>query len=145
MRCAPCANACPIIPASTRKSACSIRSTLRPIEQLDPIAQARLFGRYGVDTPELLNAAKADELHPIGTSPALWAELRWAARSEGVVHLDDLLLRRVRLGLIAPQGGLPLMDRIRAIAQPELGWDDERWHVEAMNYSRLWKESYSIH
>ncbi|HZY42840.1 MAG TPA: glycerol-3-phosphate dehydrogenase/oxidase [Anaerolineae bacterium] len=116
-----------------------------PIEQLDPIAQTRLFGRYGVDTPDLINAAKADELQPIGTSPALWAELRWAARSEGVVHLDDLLLRRVRLGIIAPQGGLPLMDRIRSIAQPELGWDDERWHVEAMNYSRLWRESYSIH
>ena len=62
-----------------------------------------------------------------------------------MVHLDDLLLRRVRLGIIAPQGGLPLMDRIRAIAQPELGWDDERWHVEAMNYMRLWKESYSMH
>jgi len=115
-----------------------------PIEQLDPIAQARLFGRYGADTPELLQAAHADDLQPIGASPALWAELRWAARSEGVVHLDDLLLRRVRLGIIAPQGGLPLMDRIRAIAQPELGWDDERWHVEAMNYMRLWKESYSI-
>lgn len=118
---------------------------LAPIDQLDPIAQARLFGRYGADTPELLNAAQADELQPIGSSPARWAELRWAARAEGVVHLDDLLLRRVRLGLIAPQGGLPLMDRIRAIAQPELGWDDERWHVEAMNYLRLWKESYSLH
>lgn len=118
---------------------------IHPIEQLSPIAQARLFGRYGADTPDLLNAARPDELHPIGTSPALWAELRWAARAEGVVHLDDLLLRRVRLGIIAPQGGLPLLDRIRAIAQPELGWDDERWHVEAMNYARLWKESYSIH
>jgi glycerol-3-phosphate dehydrogenase len=118
---------------------------ITPIVQLDPVAQARLFGRYGVDTPALIEGAKAGELQPIGTSPALWAELRWAARSEGVVHLDDLLLRRVRLGILAPQGGLPLMDRIRAIAQPELGWDDERWHVEAMNYMRLWKESYSMH
>ncbi len=117
---------------------------ITPIDQLSPIAQARLFGRYGADTPDLLKAARPDELHSIDTSPALWAELRWAARSEGVVHLDDLLLRRVRLGLIAPQGGLLMMERIRAIAQPELGWDDERWHVEAMNYARLWKESYSM-
>ena len=117
---------------------------INPIDQLSPIAQARLFGRYGADTPELLNAAHADDLQSISASPALWAELRWAARSEGVVHLDDLLLRRVRLGIIAPQGGLLLMDRIRAIAQPELGWDDERWHVEALNYARLWKESYSM-
>ncbi len=92
-----------------------------------------------------MGAAGPGELDVIPGTETLWAELRWAARSEGVVHLDDLLLRRVRLGIIAPQGGLLLMDRIRAIAQPELGWDDERWHVEAMNYARLWKESYSIH
>ena len=118
---------------------------VEPSDALNPIAHARLLGRYGVDAPDLIAAALADELNPIGSSPALWAELRWAARAEGVVHLDDLLLRRVRLGLLLPQGGLPLMDRIRAIAQPELGWDDERWHVEAMNYSRLWRESYSMH
>ena len=48
---------------------------------------------------------------------------------EGVVHLDDLLLRRVRLGLLLPHGGLADMDAIRAIAQPELGWDDARWRA----------------
>jgi len=32
--------------------------------------------------------------------------LRWAARAEAVSHLDDLLLRRVRLGLLLPGGGV---------------------------------------
>jgi glycerol-3-phosphate dehydrogenase len=40
----------------------------------------------------------------IPNTNVLWAELRWAARSEGVVHLDDLLLRRVRLGLLLAAG-----------------------------------------
>jgi hypothetical protein len=34
----------------------------------------------------------------------LWAELVWCARHESVHHLDDLLLRRTRYGLILPQG-----------------------------------------
>ncbi len=114
------------------------------MDGLEPVVQLRLLGRYGADAPELIKAAQPDELQAIGSSPALWAEVRWAARSEGVVHLDDLLLRRVRLGLLQPDGGLPIMDRIKAIARPELGWDDERWHVEVMNYTHLWQHSYSL-
>ena len=105
---------------------------------------SRLAGRYGVEAAPLMDAARASELEPIGDSPTLWAELRWSARAEGVVHLDDLLLRRVRLGLVAPCGALPIMERIREIVQPELGWDDERWHAEADAYSQLWKHSYSL-
>jgi glycerol-3-phosphate dehydrogenase len=80
----------------------------------------------------------------IAGSTALWAELRWAARAEGVVHLDDLLLRRVRLGLLLPQGGISCLDRIRAIAQPELGWDDYRWEQEAAQYRQLWQKCYRL-
>jgi glycerol-3-phosphate dehydrogenase len=92
----------------------------------------------------LLQAAQADELQPIESTPSLWAELRWAAHDEGVVHLDDLLLRRVRLGLLLPQGGVAHMDRIRAIAQPELGWTDERWKQEVEGYTQLWNRCYSV-
>jgi glycerol-3-phosphate dehydrogenase len=74
----------------------------------------------------------------------LWAELRWAARDEGVVHLDDLLLRRVRLGLLLPQGGLSIMERIRTIAQLELGWSDDRWAQEVSDYTILWNRCYSV-
>jgi glycerol-3-phosphate dehydrogenase len=35
------------------------------------------------------------ELSPVESSSNLWAEIRWAAKSEGIVHLEDLLLRRV--------------------------------------------------
>jgi glycerol-3-phosphate dehydrogenase len=114
------------------------------IADLDPGLSLRLFGRYGADTPELLAAAQADELQPIDASTSLWAEVRWAARDEGVVHLDDLLLRRVRLGLLLPHGGLPHLDRVRSIAQPELGWDDDRWAQEANDYTCLWEQCYSV-
>jgi glycerol-3-phosphate dehydrogenase len=114
------------------------------IAELDPGVALRLFGRCSADTFAVLQAAQPDELQPIEGTPALWAELRWAARAEGVVHLDDLLLRRVRLGLLLPQGGLAQLDRIRSIAQPELGWGEERWAQEVKNYTQLWNRCYSV-
>ena len=63
---------------------------------------------------------------------------------EGIVHLDDLLLRRVRLGLLLPNGGLDLIDRIRPIVQPELEWEDERWDQELKEYTQLWKKCYDF-
>jgi glycerol-3-phosphate dehydrogenase len=77
----------------------------------------RLTGRYGYDAIDLIGNAKKDELENIGGSPVLWAELRWSAQHEGIVHLDDLLLRRVRLGILLPEGGVTLLDRIRDIVQ----------------------------
>jgi glycerol-3-phosphate dehydrogenase len=35
------------------------------------------------------------ELSHVESSSILWAEIRWAVRAEGIVHLEDLLLRRV--------------------------------------------------
>lgn len=104
----------------------------------------RLLGRYGDEVMYLLESARPDELKPFEDVTTLWAEIRWAAREESVVHLDDLLLRRTRLGLLAEQGGLPQMEAIRAIAQPELGWDDERWQAEAERYALIWKSCYYI-
>jgi glycerol-3-phosphate dehydrogenase len=114
------------------------------IADLDPGAALRLFGRYGADTQNLLQVAHPDELQPIDNTPSLWAELRWGAHAEGVMHLADLLLRRVRLGLLLPKGGLMHIDRVRAIAQPELGWSDERWEQEVSDYTSLWDQCYSV-
>jgi glycerol-3-phosphate dehydrogenase len=111
---------------------------------LSPAMRLRLLGRHGLDTPALLESAHSDEIEPIENTGTLWAELRWAARAEGVVHLADLLLRRVRLGLLLPQGGRDLLPRIRATVQAELGWDDAQWESEATAYINLWEKCYHI-
>jgi glycerol-3-phosphate dehydrogenase len=113
-------------------------------EQLGPQVQRRLLGRYGADVSDLLETAQPGELTAIVDTPYLWAELRWAARAEGVVHLDDLLLRRVRLGLLLPEGGADYLDRIRVICQPELSWNDARWEAEVAAYRELWQRCYSL-
>ncbi len=104
----------------------------------------RLLGRHGPHTPALLAAARAGELDTIAGTETAWAELRWAARAEAVVRLEDLLLRRTRLGLQLRAGAAGMMDRIRAICQPELGWSDAHWDSSQAAYLALWNAHYSL-
>jgi glycerol-3-phosphate dehydrogenase len=111
---------------------------------LDQAARRRLLGRYAADAPALIRAAGPKELETIPGTETLWAELRWAARAEGVVHLDDLLMRRVRVGHLLPRGATAHLPRIRAICQSELGWDDAQWEEEEASYLDLWRSCYSL-
>jgi glycerol-3-phosphate dehydrogenase len=108
---------------------------------LDEAGRARLMGRFGVELEEITGAG--DLARPIDGSIALWSELRHAARCEAVVTLSDLLLRRVRLGLLLPNAGLDQLAKIRAIAQPELGWDDAKWDRELAAYKTTWQKAYA--
>lgn len=103
----------------------------------------RLLGRYGAEAALLVQTARPGELEPIPGTTTLWAEVRWAAEREGVVHLDDLLLRRVRLGLTLPGGAIPLLERLRPLIQPALGWDEARWQMEVRRYQEIWHSAYS--
>ena len=109
--------------------------------RLGPDTARRLLARYGPDAPGVAALEGADEA--IGDTLTTWAELRQAARAEGVVHLSDLLLRRVRLGVLAENGGQALLPRIRATIAGELGWDDARWAAEEAAYRATWEACYS--
>jgi glycerol-3-phosphate dehydrogenase len=110
---------------------------------LTPAQSLRLLGRYGFPSARNLTSENVD-MEIIPTTPYFWAELCHAARAEGVVHLDDLLLRRIRLGLLLPNGGQDQMPRIRSIVQTDLGWDDKRWQEEERSYRELWNRAYRL-
>jgi len=112
-------------------------------EGVDKDVYKRLWSRYGKGALTLLSLAVPKGLEPIGDSPYVWAELAYAAEHEAVHHLEDLLLRRVRIGLVLKNGGLDQMDSIREVVQKPLKWDDERWDREVVEYDRLWKRCYS--
>lgn len=114
------------------------------IEALPETIRKRLIGRYGTDAIALVAAAAPGELETIPGTSALWAELRWSARAEAVVHLDDLLLRRVRLGLLLPRGGADIMPQIGEIVRRQLGWDIQRWETEVEEYLALVEKSYAL-
>lgn len=104
----------------------------------------RLMVLYGPEAAAaMMRTARPGELEPIPGTPTLWVEVRWAAEREGVVHLDDLLLRRVRLGLTLPEGGIPLLERLRPLLQPALGWSETRWREEVERYQEVWRSAYS--
>ena len=114
------------------------------IPTLSASQQRRLGGRFGRALPGVL--ALLDELgsETVAGSETLWAELAWAAEHELVLHLDDLLLRRTRLGLLLAAGAKAELPRIRALCQARLGWNDERWQQEEHEYLELWRRCYSL-
>lgn len=97
----------------------------------------RLAGRYGPHAPGV-RALK--EPASVGHTPFTWAELRWALRHEGVEHLDDLLLRRTRLGLLLTSGGEAALPALETLCQAELGWDRPRWDREVAAYRETWQQ-----
>jgi len=111
--------------------------------RLNTLQRARLQGRYGALAQAVVATAQEHELETIAGTHTLWVELRWAARCEAVLHLEDLLLRRTRVGLLLRAGGSDILPRIRTICQPELQWDDARWEQEQAAYFDLWHKCYS--
>ncbi|WP_430737799.1 glycerol-3-phosphate dehydrogenase/oxidase [Psychrobacter sp. VH5] len=113
---------------------------------LPKLLQQRLQGFYGLQLDTLLELAHEEDLAYVTDSNTIWAEIRFAARFEQVIHLDDLLLRRTRLGLILPHGAMtPLISaRLKQICQQELGWDEQKWQQEVTRYTELWQRYYHL-
>lgn len=108
----------------------------------DPKLARRLEGRHGRNAGQVLEEARRDGFERIADTPFLWAELRHAARNEQVVHLEDLMLRRIRVGVLLRDGGTSLLARVREQAQGLLGWDDAYWGEEVARYERVWAAAY---
>ncbi|HRH90984.1 MAG TPA: glycerol-3-phosphate dehydrogenase/oxidase [Agitococcus sp.] len=110
---------------------------------LSPEQYRRFVGKYGYLAQRFLAEMPAQELKLIPETQTMWAEVRWALRYEQVVHLDDLMLRRTRLGLLLVKGGATHFDTIKQIALSE-GWTEERWVSEQARYSQIWQTYYSL-
>jgi glycerol-3-phosphate dehydrogenase len=65
-------------------------------------------------------------------------------RHEMVNHLDDLLLRRTRLGLLLPRGGEAVSAHLQDMFTQELGYSDEKWRNEVQRYQEIWLSHYSL-
>ncbi len=110
-----------------------------------PSDQARrVMGRYGDCIVDYLAEEKDSNLTLIPGTHTLWTELKWAAANESVCHLDDLLLRRTRMGLLVRQGALEHLPRVRELCQQVLGWSDEKWTTEQARYQMIWQKYYSL-
>ena len=112
-------------------------------DSIDEEARIRLLGRFGAETGAI--AGDVEHASKIDGTITRWSEMRYAAREEGVVTLSDLLLRRVRLGILSENGGLDELAKVRALTQHELGWDDAKWEREEQAYRDTWQKAYAPH
>ncbi|MFO7527212.1 MAG: glycerol-3-phosphate dehydrogenase/oxidase [Marinobacter sp.] len=101
----------------------------------------RLQGWHGANAKALVEATDPG---PVAHTEVLWAELAWSCQHEQVVHLDDLLLRRTRLGLVLPGGAAEILPEIKRYCQPLLGWSDQQWQQEEKRYRKLYQQAYSL-
>jgi glycerol-3-phosphate dehydrogenase len=107
-------------------------------------AWKRLCGRYGGEAAALVEAADPEDLTPIPGTDTLWAELPWVARNERVRHLGDLLLRRVRIGLLTEGGGKAHFRRIKKLCKPHLPWNHNGWREEIRLYMEQWEHAHGL-
>ena len=114
------------------------------LKQLNTHWQRRLLGFYGQDVQALCDGSNADEWVLVPGTQTFWAQLRFACQAEQVINLDDLLLRRTRLGLCLKNGGIAYEQAIKKICMAELAWDETRWLEQWQRYQRIWQDNYSV-
>lgn len=85
-------------------------------------------------------AAAEDDGQRLGATDYCRRELRFALMHEAVAHLDDLLLRRTRAGLLLERGGIDELPQLQALVCDTLGWDSERWEREVDRYLAHWQQ-----
>lgn len=96
-----------------------------------------LLERYGSEIEDLLALIEEDPAwgEPLAEAPMfLRGEVLLAVRQEGALHLEDVLVRRVRLDLERRDRGLSAAPEILDIMAPELGWDDAARARELQTY-----------
>ncbi len=77
------------------------------------------------------SAADPEGLRPVADGlDVSRAELVWQLRFGAVAHLEDLLLRRVRIGMWQPRLCLELAPRLRPALRRAASWSVARWNGE---------------
>lgn len=105
---------------------------------IDEVRLERLLFRYGSLLEDIF--ALMDEnpelATPLKDAPRyLRAEIVYAARSEGVLHLADALMRRTRLDYETRDRGVSAAREVAGILAEELGWDEAQREAEIEAYS----------
>lgn len=110
---------------------------------IDPPLRRRLQGRYGAEAAGLAATGTERGFALIGGTRFTAAELAHAAAREAICTLEDLMLRRTRLGLLLPAGGESRLPQIRSICEPFLPWSDAHWDEEIGRYLATWRRDHA--
>jgi len=102
-----------------------------------PAVAEGLVRRLGALALAVASSAEAKALQPVAEDTDLCAaEVAWLVRFGGVVRLEDLLLRRVRIGMWQPRRALALARELRPLVRRAAGWSVARWSRELEGLER---------
>ncbi|MGC5629094.1 FAD-dependent oxidoreductase [Georgenia sp. Z1344] len=96
-----------------------------------------LVSRYGSEVTEVLSTVDADPSlgAPLEHAPDyLRAEVAYGVTHEGALHLEDMLLHRVRLDFELPDRGKAAAPEVAEVMGSLLGWDDARREQEVQSW-----------
>jgi glycerol-3-phosphate dehydrogenase len=103
-------------------------------------AVEHLIGRYGTLAADVLDLVRSDPSlgRPLAAGhPYLRAEVAYAVTHEGALHVEDVLVRRVRLFIESASSGADAADDVAVIMGRLLGWSRRRRAAEIARYLDL--------
>ena len=127
----------PLLGADGYGAAQNRAETLGARYGFDADRMRHLLHRYGSEIADLLALIDEDPAlgRPLQAAPQfLRAEVHRACTTEGAMHLEDILIARVRLNSEARDRGKAAVDEVAEIAAKALGWDEPRTQREKDNY-----------
>lgn len=104
------------------------------------------FALYGDNAPEIeagLNndPEMAKRIHP--ELPYCWAEVYWICEHEMIVHLEDLLARRLRAILLNARATMEIAEEVAGRIKPIMKWSDEDVNKELDSF-KIFAENYIL-
>lgn len=129
----------PVVGAAVARSSRDTLESLRLRYRLTERTIMHLFDRYGSETADVLGLGDDDpallEALP-GAGDYLAAEVEFAVRSEGALHVEDVLTRRTRISFECHDRGVEAAPVVAGILARHLGWSEERTREEGELYRR---------
>jgi len=108
--------------------------------QVSRAAVEHLLDRYGTLAGEVLDLIRADPglAQPLGEGhPYLRAEVAYAVTHEDALHVEDVLVRRMRLFIESADSGTGMAAEVSTIMGRLLGWNRRKRAAEARRYLEL--------
>jgi len=126
-----------LLGAEGYKAAWNKRASLARTYGVHTSRVEHLLNRFGVLATEVLELVRQTpelaEALP-GADDYIAAEVVYAARAEGALHLDDVLARRTRISIEAWDRGVSAAPVAARLMAGVLGWDDARTAAEIERY-----------
>jgi glycerol-3-phosphate dehydrogenase len=105
----------------------------------EPVKRDRfsLYGDHAVEIAALEEKEPALDVAIHRDLPYTWAEVEWICRNEMVVHLEDLLARRLRALFLNARVSSEIAGEVGERVAPLLGWSVERTKSEIIDFRKI--------